>query len=597
MLNAAALKTEFQKRVNLQRWRKDPLKWMEERMGMAPETIKWSLNPEYKNHKWDDIAEPITPDPIWQMFDGLANGEHVGVESGTGLGKSFGAALAVLWFLDCFPPEYDKHGKLTYPGGLVMCISSKQDQLRDVLWNEIRRHWDKFSVFHPEAEILDLKIRMNPNDEQIKDAWVAVGLTASVGADEQSASKIQGYHRRDMLIVLDEATGINPAILEAVFNTCSDEHNLILALGNPENQTDTLHMFCTMDTVRHIRASAIDHPNVVKGFSFIPGAVSQKSIDDRMARYKSPTHRMILSRVHGVSPSTSGMSMFSPEAIDKTLKNLATPIRTVKPPPTSIGEIRIYEDCKHDFINRYIIFADVAGDRSDKGDYQAAVVFDRIDKKPVAVVRIRGPRKDYISALLRLTTTYTIKYGYTGAIADDGSEIKKEFKPMLAYEQNGVGSLHLDDRIDKYPNLYHKRSLGVKNPNVRTSIGWDTTPKTRKIMMDNLEEWGMELTEHPKRMVDKELWAECRTFSWNDRKKRFEAETGHHDDLCMALAGALTVDKLISSYKDVGIYEREKPKDLTHHDKFMGDTRKSSGDSMFDVEDSEMFDILIENLP
>ncbi len=126
--------------------------------------------------------------------------------------------------------------------------------------------------------------------------------------------------------------------------------------------------------------------------------------------------------------------------------------------------------------------------------------------------------------------------------------------PILAWERVGVGALIMDHRIKDYPNLYQKRNVDVLNPNLHATIGWDTTSKSRKIMIDEIESWGFELRHQPWRMCDRQLYQEATTFVWVKRggSGRFEAQKGtdkegnpHHDDLIMALGGALSIDKLI----------------------------------------------------
>jgi hypothetical protein len=91
-------------------------------------------------------------------------------------------------------------------------------------------------------------------------------------------------------------------VIEAGFNTATAPHNLRLFLGNPDNQLDPLHQACTSPGVVHIRASALDHPNVVLGREVVPGAVSAVSIEKRELRYGAE-HRLYRSRVRGISPA------------------------------------------------------------------------------------------------------------------------------------------------------------------------------------------------------------------------------------------------------------------------------------------------------
>ena len=257
-----------------------PLDYFQERLGIAPETINWELLPDYAGHKWDG-----TPNPFMRILDSLIHNKWVGVESATGTGKTFNSALIALWFLECFNDS------------LVVTTAPKEAQLSLHIWKEIGKLYGRFN----KGELTSLKLRMNSG----KDDWLAVGFVAGVGSAEESSTKAQGFHATHMLFILEETPGINPAVITAFQNTCTSNHNLILALGNPDHQLDELHKFCMQDNVEHIRISAYDHPNVVLNNPlFIPGAASIEGINRMLSRY-GKENPLFLSRAKGISPAQS----------------------------------------------------------------------------------------------------------------------------------------------------------------------------------------------------------------------------------------------------------------------------------------------------
>lgn len=521
-------------------YQKNPDVWLRDRLGIPHHTIKWSLNPSYKTkgyiteegeyvkEKWDG-----TPDPFVSAGKALVDWKDCGLESATGTGKTFWAAGMVLWFLDVWGDEDDPSS-----GCVVMTLAPKEDQLKKNLWKEISTLWPKFQQFHPTAELLSLEIRMRPDRQN----WMAFGYPVGVGAEEQAATRAAGFHAPHMLIILEETPGLPNPVLEALDNTCTAPHNLRLALGNPDSVTDTLHQFCSFPTTVGIRISGFDAPNVVEeDADVIPGAVSAAAIERRLLKY-GDDHPLYQSRVRGICPDVSNMCLFNGATLATAENRLKDPLETLKVKSPSEGEVRIYFEPTFTHINRYLIFADVAGD-SGRGDYHAGIVFDRLKKRPAAVIHMRGPREDYITMLLELADRYKIPW--TDMIRQYHAPVY--FHPLLAWERVGVGALIMDQRIKEYPNLYQKRSLDVLNPNVQATIGWDTTSKSRKVIVDELESWGLELREYPDRMVDRELLNECRTFVWiqKGRSGRYEHASGHYDDLVMALGGCLVIDKLI----------------------------------------------------
>lgn len=583
---------------------------MRDNLGIDPNTIKWSLNPEYENHNWcRKDPNLVTPDPLYQIGIGLANNESVGVEACTGSGKTFIAAALALWFVDCWQKILDEEGNIIQEGGLVVTVATKAQQLREVLWKEIGNFKGRFSNLHPQAEWLDLKLRMDPDGETgSKEGWGITGITASVGANEDISSKFKGIHAQHMLFIMDEGQGIHKAKLEAIDNTCTGIHNLQLMLGNPESVNDTLREFCERPSVRHLRASAMDHPNIVKNKEYIPGAVTRRSVDRRFEKYADPDHRLILSNVYGVSPATSGRSMFT-KKISQEIKEYSEiePVYEEKEVPGhEDGYLRVYRETKHTHLNRYVVFADVAGDRSDAGDWHAAVVLDRMSKSVCAVLRMRATRHEYITKLLELCDRFTIKYGGSARTETElyaqspgfakkgvernrkpeGKDDRRLFKPLFAFERNNVGGLHLDTRIYNYPNLYHKRSTDRVVENERESVGWHTNKTTRPDMMNALEDWAQTLVNKPDRFRDSYMYQEAITFVYNGNKKRWEADTGCHDDVIMALSGTLAVDQILKSTRFIETSKYESDKEDRRSKakpKLIDDFKHTSKADMFDA--------------
>jgi hypothetical protein len=144
----------------------------------------------------------------------------------------------------------------------------------------------------------------------------AIGFVSQIRAGEESATRMQGFHRRDMLFILDEGAGVHPAVYKAIENTSTGHNNLVVAMGNPDSQTDPLHNFCLMSNVDHVVVSAFDHPNIVLQKDLIPGAVSQQSIDFRAKEYGDGS-QFFNSRVRGISPAEAVDSLFKAALIDQ----------------------------------------------------------------------------------------------------------------------------------------------------------------------------------------------------------------------------------------------------------------------------------------
>jgi len=263
-----------------------PLEWIVEKLGVPEETLRWSLSPEYASHVWDGDADPLV-----RILEGLAEWKDVGVESGTGTGKTFLAACITLWFL------------AAHKDAIVSTVAPVEHQLLKHVWKEIGKLFPQFKVHFPNAELLSGLLRMVPVEGD-KERWAASAFVCGVGASEEVATKAQGLHAEHLLIITEETPGIDPAIMKALYNTRTDDHNLHLALGNPDHQEDALHRFCMDDADVHVIVSALDHPNVVTGRRVVPGAIGRKRLTKRIEKHPEGT-RMYQSRVRGISPAES----------------------------------------------------------------------------------------------------------------------------------------------------------------------------------------------------------------------------------------------------------------------------------------------------
>ena len=304
--NKRLLIEELLRRKSQEIYRKDPIRWLVDKFNEDERSFRWSLFPEYKKHNWDGSVDPLAN--AWQE---ISKGNWVAVSAATGTSKTYFLSRLVFWFLDCFPDS------------LVVTSAPKEAQLKLHLWSEIGRAFDQFKKIRPTATLTSLKLSLGGghDSENPYDGHQAVGFVAGTGADEQSATKAQGFHRRYMLIITEETPGMDAAVMTAFQNTCmiDDEFlNVICAVGNPDSSLDELSQFSELSRVKSFRISAFDYPNVVIGRSVFPGAVTRSSIEMRRDKYgdNSP---MFNSRVRGISPKQGADSLIKMDWLERAL--------------------------------------------------------------------------------------------------------------------------------------------------------------------------------------------------------------------------------------------------------------------------------------
>lgn len=135
----------------------------------------------------------------------------VTVRSGQGCGKSTGAAMCIAWFLVC------------HRNSLVQATAPKEKQLHSILWGELDKLIRSSKFLSTVLEWQATRIGVRGEAHQ----WQAIARTA------RNIESLQGEHRKDMLLVADECSGIEDAKLEALIGGLTEPHNLALLISNP----------------------------------------------------------------------------------------------------------------------------------------------------------------------------------------------------------------------------------------------------------------------------------------------------------------------------------------------------------------------------
>jgi len=105
--------------------------------------------------------------------------------------------------------------------------------------------------------------------------------------------------------------------------------------------------------------------------------------------------------------------------------------------------------------------------------------------------------------------------------------------PTIAVERN-TGQATIARLIDlNYASLYRHTDLTDANLPESNKIGWPTNTATRPQMLDDL---AVAVRQGVIKVLDKQTLKEMLSFIRNQKTGKPEAESGTHDDLCMALA-------------------------------------------------------------
>ncbi len=176
--------------------------------------------PEYRQNPVLFAKEVLLFEPDqWQqeaLMD-LAQNPKVAIKSGQGVGKTGLEAVALLWFLCCFP----------YPR--IVATAPTKQQLHDVLWSEVSKWMNRSPLLSAILKWTKTYIYMIGYEKR----WFAVARTAT------KPENMQGFHEDNMLFIVDEASGVADPIMEAILGTLSGANNKLLMCGNPTKTSGT----------------------------------------------------------------------------------------------------------------------------------------------------------------------------------------------------------------------------------------------------------------------------------------------------------------------------------------------------------------------
>lgn len=166
----------------------------------------------------------------------------------------------------------------------------------------------------------------------------------------------------------------------------------------------------------------------------------------------------------------------------------------------------------------YVIGGDTAGCGED---YFTAKVICNLDGRTVATLRKQTIDEDlYAEQLLCLGKYYNDAF--------IGVEINYSLHPTRVLSQKY-----------RYPNLYMRRRMDTNTDKVEMEYGFNTTPRTRPVIISELVEI---MRENISLEVDRQTLHEMATFVKKENGRQ-EAIDGEHDDLVMALAIAHNISK------------------------------------------------------
>lgn len=206
---------------------------------------------------WDRQAEIIRA---------IAAHSKVAVRSGHKIGKSTSAAGVALWWYQ------------TRPRAKVVLTSSTDDQIRLILWAELRRL---------------VRVARRPIEgalhESHRSGLVAPDGRIVVGIATNQTENMGGFSGAELLFIADEASGIDKAIFEAIEGNRAGGARLLM-LGNPTQTSGTFYdaFHDKREFWRTLHVSSEEAVEYQERVRLVPGLATREWVEEKRKDWNGP---------------------------------------------------------------------------------------------------------------------------------------------------------------------------------------------------------------------------------------------------------------------------------------------------------------------
>lgn len=210
------------------------------------------------------------------------------VRSGHGTGKSFISAGIASWWFDCFP------------NSIAVVLAPTGGQADRVIGelNHLRAN----ALFELPGDRLTKKLRGGPK-------WYVVPRVAN------DPENFAGFHSDYVLLIYEEASGIEQAMAEVALGAAAGEHDRKLWIGNPTQDAGPFHSeFERGDgpTRRTFTIASTDTPNYRLGRTVIRGLATRQYVESVLEQCNGDTNSDLYRvRVAGLPPKSSRDGAFN----------------------------------------------------------------------------------------------------------------------------------------------------------------------------------------------------------------------------------------------------------------------------------------------
>lgn len=279
-------------------------------------------SPRYRDDPVAFVREILGVEP-WakqvEILETVRDHKRVAVTSGHKTGKSSSAAMLALWYY------------CSFEDARAVMSSTTARQVDQILWRELvmMRSRGGRCVDCKKADPEQRRIPRPCPHSSLIDGDIGMlartGLKSPdfrevVGFTAREAEAVAGISGKNLLYILDEASGIPPVIFEAIEGNRAGGARIVL-FSNPTKTDgeffDAFHK--KSQFYKTIRISSEETPNVVAGTEVIPGLAGRDWIEEKREEWgeESPLYKV---RVRGEFALLEDGKIFSIHAITESEK-------------------------------------------------------------------------------------------------------------------------------------------------------------------------------------------------------------------------------------------------------------------------------------
>lgn len=198
----------------------------------------WRVSPEV--YAKERLGLTLTDEQI-QILHSVRDNRRTAVKAHHSLGKTFIAAVALLWWLDCWMQHI---GYVTAPTwGQALGLTFKQAK-RLALINNL------------DFDILDSGLIRDRDKFRQTERFIKA-------LNAENGEGFQGEHTAPILIIVEEAVGVPNYIFDASEGLMTDPRCRLLEIFNPTDEATKAGEHCESPNYAVFSFSALEHPNIV----------------------------------------------------------------------------------------------------------------------------------------------------------------------------------------------------------------------------------------------------------------------------------------------------------------------------------------------